>query len=94
MRTRSNAPLESVDQNIQGEERIKVSTAAMALERLVPNICSTKLEFDALGGSLTRTGLIVAQSVWGGTSFDITPRLSELVQLTNLERVLDPLFEN
>jgi hypothetical protein len=76
---------ENVDQSIQGEESVEVNTQRIALEKLVPNICGTKLEFSALGGSLTRTGLIVAQSVYGGTRFDITLRLSELVLLVDLE---------
>ena len=88
----SKSPLETIDPNISAEERVQVSTQAMALERLVPGICATKLDFSALGGSLTRTGLIVAQSVYGGTRFDITPRLAELAQLSDLNSALDPEF--
>ena len=81
---------EAVDPNIKIEEQVQIRTQAIALERLVPSICASKLDFSSLGGAVTRTGLIVAQSVYGGTRFDISPRLLELVQLTDLNSALDP----
>jgi hypothetical protein len=83
----TSSPSETVDAEITAEQRIHINTQALALERLVPCIFPSKLEFSALAGALTRTELIVAQSVWGGTRFDITPRLGELINLCDLESI-------
>jgi hypothetical protein len=83
----TNSSLATVDQSIPSVQLIQIKTQDIALERLVPRIFRNAIEFSAVGGSLTRTGLIVSQSVWGGTRFDISPRLVELVDLCDLESV-------
>ncbi len=83
----TNSPFASVNPEVPAEQRIRINTQALALERLVPRIIQSEIEFSALAGALTRTGFIVAQSVWDGTRFDITPRLAELVYLCDLESV-------
>jgi hypothetical protein len=83
----TNSNLAIADPNLSKEQHIHINTQTLALERLVPRILTSKIEFSALAGSLTRTGLIVAQSVYGGTRFDITPRLNELVSLCDFESV-------
>ena len=56
-------------------KQIQVNTQAKAKDSLVPTIFSTEDKFRATAGALTRTGLIVAQSAWGGIRYDATPRL-------------------
>ena len=69
-------------------EQIQINTQAKAVLSLVPTIFSTEDEFRATAGALTRTGLILAQSGWGGIRYDVTPKLSDLVKMCDLESAL------
>ena len=71
-----------------GGVHVPICAHNKTLELMVPKILNNEYEFFALGGALTRTGLIVAQSVWDGTRFDVTPRLAQLVRLCDLESAL------
>lgn len=81
----STSPAVAIDPDVSDGQKIQIATHNLALERLVPTVLPSSLEFFATGGALARTGLLVARTVWNGTRFDTTSRLGELVQLCNFE---------
>ena len=59
-----------------------------ARSTMVPTFLPNLETYNAVGGALCRTGLIISPPVYDGPSYVVTPQLESLVRLCNLEESL------